>query len=133
MEDKRHVLHVGCSDGTWCIDTANLFPHWLVVGIDDRTGGLCPDQRKVPKNFKYIRCYYDLLRTLKAFPGDSFDFVYARFLFDAYSEKDYLDLIKECYRICKPNGYVELYELDLRIYGNPKAGPTTRNLNSKGR
>jgi ubiquinone/menaquinone biosynthesis C-methylase UbiE len=133
MEDKRHVLHVGCSDGSWCIDTASLFPHWLVVGIDDKTGGPCPDQHKVPKNFKYIRCFYDLLRTLKEFPSHSFDLVYTRFLFDAYSEQDYLVLIKECLRICKSNGYIEFYELDMRIYGNPKAGPSTHTLNEKGK
>ncbi|CEP13806.1 hypothetical protein [Parasitella parasitica] len=131
LESKKHVLHVGCGDGTWCTETAILCPNWLVVGIDDKTGGPCPDQRKVPKNFKYIRCYYDNLETLKDMPAESFDFIYARFLLDAYGDDCYQDLVQECQRICKPEGYVELYELDMRIYGNPKAGPTTHKLNAK--
>jgi ubiquinone/menaquinone biosynthesis C-methylase UbiE len=126
-------LHVGCGDGSWCTDIAKLFPNWLVVGIDDKSGGPSPDQRKVPKNFKYIRCFYDILKTLKDIPADSFDFVYARFLLDAYGDDCYQDLAQECHRICKPKGYVELYELDMRIYGNPKAGPITHKLNTKGK
>lgn len=103
------------------------------MGIDDKTGGPCLDQRKVPRNFKYIRCYYNLLKTLKELPGDSFELVYARFLFDVYGEEDYKVLIKECHRICKPNGYIEFYELDMRIYGSPKTGPITHDLNAKGK
>ncbi|GAN08826.1 type 11 methyltransferase [Mucor ambiguus] len=130
-DSKKHVLHVGCGDGSWCTETAKLFPSWLVVGVDDTTGGYSPDQRKAPKNFKYIRCYYDILKTLKDIPADSFDFIYVRFLLDAYGEDCYQDLLRECHRICKPEGYLELYELDMRIYGNPKAGPVTHRLNAK--
>lgn len=132
-DSKKHVLHVGCGDGAWCTDTARLFPNWLVVGMDDTTGGPSPDQRKVPKNFKYIRCYYDILKTLKDLPAHSFDFIYARFLLDAYGDDCYQELLQECHRICKPEGYLELYELDMRIYGNPKAGPVTHRLNAKGK
>ncbi|KAI8636309.1 hypothetical protein BD408DRAFT_426345, partial [Parasitella parasitica] len=131
MESKKHVLHIGCGDGTWCTETAALCPNWLVVGLDDKTGGPCPDQRKVPKNFKYIRCYYDILKTIKDIPAESFDFIYARFLLDAYGDDCYREMVQECHRVCKPEGYVELYELDMRIYGNPKAGPTTHKLNAK--
>ncbi|KAL7320558.1 hypothetical protein PS15m_000436 [Mucor circinelloides] len=130
-ESKKHVLHVGCGDGSWCTDTARLFPSWLVVGMDDKTGGPSPNQRKAPRNFKYIRCYYDILKTLKDIPADSFDFIYLRFLLDAYGDDCYRELLEECHRICKPEGYLEVYELDMRIYGNPKAGPVTHKLNAK--
>lgn len=132
-ESKKHVLHVGCGDGSWCTDTARLFPSWLVVGMDDKTGGPSPNQRKAPRNFKYIRCYYDILKTLKDIPADSFDFIYLRFLLDAYGDDCYRELLEECHRICKPEGYLEVYELDMRIYGNPKAGPVTHKLNAKGK
>lgn len=132
-ESKKHVLHVGCGDGSWCTDTARLFPSWLVVGMDDKTGGPSPNQRKAPRNFKYIRCYYDILKTLKDIPADSFDFIYVRFLLDAYGDDCYQELLEECHRICKPEGYLEIYELDMRIYGNPKAGPVTHKLNAKGK
>lgn len=104
-----------------------------MVGIDDKTGGPIQDSKKVPKNFKYIRCYYDLLTTLKDIPSNSFDLVYCRFLIFTYGKEKYNELIKESYRICKPGGYIELYELDMRIYGNPKAGPKTHQLNTKGK
>ncbi|KAI9259118.1 hypothetical protein EDC94DRAFT_521197, partial [Helicostylum pulchrum] len=121
----------GCGNGDWCVDIATCFPNWLVVGIDDKTGGPIQDHRKVPRNFKFVRCYYDLLRTMKDIPSDSFDFVYCRFLIFTYSTEKYNELINESYRICKPGGFVEFYELDMRIYGNPKAGPMTHRLNSK--
>jgi ubiquinone/menaquinone biosynthesis C-methylase UbiE len=112
---------------------ARLFPQWLILGMDDKSGGPVQDQRKVPKNFKYIRCYYDLLITLHDIPENSFDLVFARFLIFSYGEEDYVELIKQCERICKPGGYVELYELDMRIYGNPEVGPMTHKLNGKGK
>jgi ubiquinone/menaquinone biosynthesis C-methylase UbiE len=111
---------------------AQLFPNWLVVGIDDKTGGPIQDQRKVPKNFKYIRCYYDVLRTLKDMPSESFDLVLCRFMIFSYCDEGYKALIHEIERICKPGGYAEFNELDMRIYGNPKAGPIIQKLNTKG-
>jgi ubiquinone/menaquinone biosynthesis C-methylase UbiE len=111
---------------------ATLYPGWLIVGMDDKTGGFIQDQRKVPKNFKYVRCYYDLLTTLKDVPSDSFDLIFTRYMIFSYSEAEYLQLIKECERICKPGGYIEFCELDMRIYGNPRAGPMTHKLNAKG-
>ncbi|KAI8094455.1 hypothetical protein BDF21DRAFT_408785 [Thamnidium elegans] len=130
-DQKKQVLQVGCGNGDWCVDIAAYFPNWLVVGIDDKTGGPIQNHRKVPKNFKFIRCYYDLLRTMKDIPSDSFDLVYCRFLIFTYGTDKYNELINESYRICKPGGFVEFYELDMRIYGNPKAGPMTHRLNSK--
>lgn len=115
------------------MDIAKIFPKWLVVGMDDKSGTPIQDHRKVPKNFKYILCCYDLLRTLVEIPNESFDLVYCRFLLFNYSDDDYLHLIKECHRICKPGGFVEFYELNLRIYGNPRAGPVTYRLDSKGK
>lgn len=103
-----------------------------MVGIDDKTGGPIVDQRKVPTNFKYIRCYHDVLRTLKDIPSDSFDLILCRFMIFVYTEEKYKELIREIHRICKPGGFAEFNELDMRIYGNPKAGPMTRTLNSKG-
>lgn len=132
IAQKKQVLHVGCGNGDWCVDIATCFPNWLVVGIDDKTGGPIQDHRKVPKNFKFIRCYYNLLRTMKDISSDSFDLVYCRFLIFTYSTEKYNELINESYRICKPGGFVEFYELDMRIYGNSKAGPMTHRLNSKG-
>lgn len=105
----------------------------MVVGIDDKSGGPIQDHRKVPKNFKYILCYYDLLQTLVDMPSDSFDLVYCRFLIFIYNDDKYEELINECHRICKPGGFVEFYELDLRIYGNPTPGPMTYKFNSKGK
>lgn len=122
-----------CGNGNWGVDMATLFPHWLIIGMDDKSGGAVQDQRKVPRNFKYIRCYFDLLTTLNDIPDNSFDLVFARFLIYSYNEKSYKELIKQCERICKPGGYVEFYELDMRIYGNPKAGPMTHKLNAKGK
>ncbi|KAI8882985.1 hypothetical protein K501DRAFT_250359 [Backusella circina FSU 941] len=129
-EPKRQVLHVGCGDGSWCVNVAQLYPDWLVIGMDDKTGGPIQDHRKVPRNFKYVRCYYDILKTMQDMPDDSFDLIYGRFLIYSYGEEDYIKLISECKRICKTGGFVELAELDMTIYGNPLPGSVTRVVNA---
>ncbi|KAI8384627.1 uncharacterized protein BYT42DRAFT_268434 [Radiomyces spectabilis] len=127
---EKHVLQIGCGDGSWCVDMALMYPEWSVLGIDD-TGPAPIQGKRTPRNFSYVR-YASLLKGLKTLSDQQFDFVYGRFL-GFYNKPAYYEkLIKECWRVCKPGGYVEMVELDMHIYGNPALGPMTHSLNGKG-
>ncbi|KAI8381353.1 S-adenosyl-L-methionine-dependent methyltransferase [Radiomyces spectabilis] len=128
----KHVLHVGCGEGGWGIEMALRYPKWIIVGIDDYEGGPSPNRRIVPRNFKFIRCYDTLLEGLKSLPDHAFDLVHCRFLILSYSFEQYRQLVKECWRVTKPGGFVEIIEMDMRIYhGRPLVGSVAQTLNSE--
>ncbi|CAO3589574.1 unnamed protein product [Absidia cylindrospora] len=39
QEGERQVLQIGCGNGSWSLDCAKEFPHWFILGLDDRNGG----------------------------------------------------------------------------------------------
>ncbi|KAI9278662.1 hypothetical protein BDA99DRAFT_567346 [Phascolomyces articulosus] len=130
---EKHVLHVGCGDGSWATEVALEYPRWRIVGMDDRVGGPSPNRRMVPRNFKFIRCYdSSLLEGLRNMPDDSFDLVHCRFLLLSFPADQYQELVKQCWRVCKPGGFVELLEMDMRIYyDRPPVGKVTQTFNSE--
>ncbi|KAG2226588.1 hypothetical protein INT45_005074, partial [Circinella minor] len=130
---EKHVLHVGCGDGTWATEVALEYPRWRVVGIDDRSGGASPNRRMLPRNFKFIRCYESsLLEGIKNMPDASFDLIHCRFLLLSFTADEYQELVKQCWRVCKPGGYVELLEMDMRIYyDRPPVGKVAQTFNSE--
>ncbi|KAI9480870.1 MAG: hypothetical protein EXX96DRAFT_538104 [Benjaminiella poitrasii] len=142
---ERHVLQIGCGDAAWGIDVASQHSKWIVIGLDYsnenshnvRSNGnhdilknnsddlISPYKRttanthsnniNIPKNFKLVR-RQSLLQGLKNIPDTTFDFIASRFLVLTYSFEQYQALMTECLRICKPGGYIELMEMDMRIY-----------------
>lgn len=58
------------------------------------------------KNKKHLFDYKD----------NTFDYIYQRLINTTIDKNYWLKILKELYRICKPNGYVEIVELDLNIY-----------------
>ncbi|KAL0094530.1 hypothetical protein F4703DRAFT_1728870 [Phycomyces blakesleeanus] len=106
----------GCGDASWAINVALEYPKSIVVAMDDREGGPPPNRRTVPRNFKFIRCYHTLLDGLRSMPDHAFDLVHVRFLLLSYTGAEYQALINECWRVCKPQGFVEIIEMDMRMY-----------------
>ncbi|CEP17150.1 hypothetical protein [Parasitella parasitica] len=116
---EKHVLQVGCGDAAWSIDVAIQYPRWMVVGLDsgDGAGGVngLSFKRSIPRNFKFIR-RYSILQGLKSLPDESFDFIALRQLLLGCTFEQYQVLISECLRVCKTGGYIEVMEMDMRIY-----------------
>ncbi|KAI8378990.1 hypothetical protein BD560DRAFT_389202 [Blakeslea trispora] len=143
---ERHVLQIGCGDAAWAIDVALTYSRWMIVGLDHRTyleeeedeefpilsttaTAMITRKSTIPKNFKLIQCS-SLLQGLKHFPDNTFDLIESRFLILTYTFEEYQQLMIECVRICKPNGYIELMEADLRIYHQRLLTcPVTHELN----
>ncbi|CAO3636411.1 unnamed protein product [Cunninghamella blakesleeana] len=136
-QDKR-VLQVGCGDGTWCIDVALSNPKWTVFGMEeskyyDKSIHIPGN----PKNMILDHCSPSILNALQQLPDQSFDLIDLRCLTMAYTFDEYQQLIKECWRLCKLGGYIEIIEMDMRIYHSQSSsnsmivGNTIQSLNSE--
>lgn len=109
---------------------ATAYKHCWVLGIDDRN--MVSARRSLPRNFRFYRARRDILHDLRNLPDNQFDLIYCRFLIFSYPPDIYREIIQECWRLCRPNGFVEAVELDMHIFGNPVIGPTTQMLNEQG-
>ncbi|KAL2128481.1 hypothetical protein VTI74DRAFT_9124 [Chaetomium olivicolor] len=97
------VLDVGTGTGIWAIDFADAFPDVQVIGTD-----LSPIQPSwVPPNLYFE---IDDMTQPWTFADNSFDYVHMRYLFGAVGDWD--ELFRQAYRVCKPGGYVESFEMD---------------------
>ncbi|RCH94283.1 hypothetical protein CU097_013693, partial [Rhizopus azygosporus] len=94
------------------IEIASMRPAWMVLGMDYNEMLLPKHQ---PKNFRFIPTN-NLIRELKKVQSESIDFISCRFLMFDFTFEGYKDLINECTRVLRPDGYIEMMELDLRIY-----------------
>ncbi|CAO3613460.1 unnamed protein product [Cunninghamella echinulata] len=135
-QDKQ-ILQVGCGEGTWCIDVALSNPKWTVVGMEENK--YYDESVHIPgnpKNMKFIHCTPSLLNALQQLPDQSFDLIDLRCLIMAYTFEEYRQIITECWRLCKLGGYIELIEMDMRMYhsqssSNMMMGNTIQSLNSE--
>lgn len=130
---EKQILQIGCGDASWGIDVATQHSRWNVTGLhDDCITGSSRASNSV-KNFKFMQCV-NLLEGLKEFPDQSFDFIASRILILAYTFVQYQELITECIRIAKPGAFIEVMEIDLRIYHHRLLSCTvTQLLNTEGK
>ncbi|CDS06886.1 hypothetical protein LRAMOSA09410 [Lichtheimia ramosa] len=129
LTDGCRILHVGCGDGSWCIDMAKKHKKCTVIGIDDHD--VIDRNKTLPDNFEFMLANKNLLHALRQLPDGTFDFIFARFLIFSCTPDLYREMIQECWRLCKRQGFVEMMELDMQMYGNPVVGPLTQMLNTQ--
>ncbi|KAI9271047.1 hypothetical protein EDC94DRAFT_596946, partial [Helicostylum pulchrum] len=110
---EKQVLQIGCGDAAWGTEVASRNTRWTVIGLDETDDYYYSSNS--PKNFRFVKCS-DILQGLKRFPDDSFDITSCRFLIMGYSFQQYQDIITESIRITKSTGFIEVLEMDLRIY-----------------
>ncbi|KAI9032669.1 hypothetical protein CLU79DRAFT_727379 [Phycomyces nitens] len=118
------VLDVGCGPGSWCIDIARKYPSVQVIGVDSED--MFPDPVTVPENCQLVR--YNVLDGLSGFEDCSLDFVHIRFMALSFTADQYSRVIKDCWRILRPGGYLEMMEADITIYS---PGPVTAKINKE--
>lgn len=83
-----------------------------------------PTENK-PKNAGFIEC--NVLEGLP-FPSNTFNFVHQKLLYVAFSEKEWLQVVKEIVRVLKPSGYAEFMEVELCLLN---AGPIAKSISEK--
>ncbi|RGB39500.1 S-adenosyl-L-methionine-dependent methyltransferase [Rhizophagus diaphanus] len=114
------VLDVGCGAATFLCEMAADYPRTHYFGVDLLP--TCPNT--LPHNVKFLQ--RDVLKGLP-FADNTFDFVYVRFLVLDLTEYEWEKVIKECTRVLKPNGWIEMMEPKFAMSNQ---GPTTERVMS---
>uniref|UniRef100_A0A1D1Y7Y0 Demethylmenaquinone methyltransferase n=1 Tax=Anthurium amnicola TaxID=1678845 RepID=A0A1D1Y7Y0_9ARAE len=123
LRDGITVLDIGCGTGKWTIENAMEYPKSTFVGID--MSPIFPTENR-PQNAGFIEC--NVLYGLP-FPSNTFDFVYQGLLYAAFTEKQWVKVIKEILRVLKPSGYAEFLESDALNFHN--SGSRTKEIMKK--
>ncbi|KAI0050631.1 hypothetical protein FA95DRAFT_1603452 [Auriscalpium vulgare] len=126
--DPKTVLDLGCGSGSWIMDVARDFPLSQCVAVDlvpmqamqvdsDSLDDVEDDDplpiifREMPEN---VRSEVDDINLgLQHFYGD-FNVVHARLISSGI--KDYQTLIDHMCQTLRPDGLLDLYEFDFRVY-----------------
>ncbi|KAI9310698.1 hypothetical protein BX666DRAFT_2032632 [Dichotomocladium elegans] len=132
----KQVLHVGPGDGTWAVDVAMDYPRWRVVDLITLDSGQPSAKlryyRRHHRNLKAARCA-SLVEGIQLLPDASFDLIHCRFLNLVLTRGAYQEFLHHLWRVCRPGGFVEFLELDMRIYFDrptPSGVGMTQKLNS---
>ncbi|CAG8551462.1 2426_t:CDS:2, partial [Ambispora leptoticha] len=119
QEGGMRVLDIGCGSGTWILDMAKEYPASTFLGIDIMEISSNIIQ---PSNAGFLQ--FNVLNGLP-FPNETFDFIYQRFLWAAFTSKQWIQLIHEYIRITKKGGMIELMDFEAKIH-NP--GPIAKKF-----
>ncbi|CAG8564601.1 10417_t:CDS:2 [Ambispora gerdemannii] len=119
LKQGMRVLDSGCGVGSWTLDMANEYPASTFVGVD--VIEVAPINIR-PSNAELLQ--FNLLNGI-LFPNETFDFIYQRFLWAAFTESQWITLVDELIRVTKTGGWIELTEFQAKIY-NP--GPIAKKL-----
>ncbi|CAG8562309.1 4396_t:CDS:2 [Ambispora leptoticha] len=104
------VLDAGCGSGVWCLDMATEWPDVEFLGLD--ISRVFPEDIK-PKNVKFGE--HNILEKIPVDDGH-FTFIHQRFLCGGIPIADWEgNILKEFARICKPGGWVEFLESDVKF------------------
>lgn len=120
LREVGRVLDIACGPGRWALDVARAYPHMQVVGIDisrlmvefARSEALAQSLHNA--SFSEM----DALQPLD-FPADSFDLVNARTIVGFMPTSAWPGLIRECLRITRPGGSLQLTEWELTLTSSP--------------
>ncbi|ORX50195.1 S-adenosyl-L-methionine-dependent methyltransferase, partial [Hesseltinella vesiculosa] len=116
------VLDVGCGAGSWCIEMAEAHPHLQVIGLD--FVDMFPEPSMVPHNCQLI--HRNLMEGLSEyFAPNSFDFIHIRSMSLELTAAQYEKVVSLCWELLKPNGTMELLELDMNLCSS---GPATAQV-----
>lgn len=120
--DKSYkILDIATGTGGWPSQVAREFPRVHIVGIDisermlERAQGRA-ESWKLDKRLTFQEG--NILKKLE-FEDNSFDLVHGRLLqASMQDEESWIRLMKECYRITKPGGYIKITESDALSVAN---------------
>ncbi|KAL9543656.1 hypothetical protein MBANPS3_008015 [Mucor bainieri] len=101
------VLDIGCGAGGWVMDMATEHPATHFIGLDKVS--LFPKCIR-PANVSFVQ--HDATLGLP-YEDNTFDLVHMRMFLIAFNKYQYADCMKEVFRVTKPNGIVQLLEVEM--------------------
>jgi SAM-dependent methyltransferase len=113
------ILDMGTGTGVWAAEIARMFPASVVVGIDLSATSF---KEPVPEN-----CLLRIGNVLIGlpFPDAFFSYVHQRLLVAGITAENWPRAIHELVRVTRPNGWLELVEIDNQMQN---AGPATAKV-----
>ena len=111
LSQMHDALDLCCGPGGWLLDMAYAFPKVRFVGVDiSRT---MIDYAHAEARVQWLDNadfgVMDIMKPLD-FPDNSFDLVNARFLFGVLPKAQWPSFLKECLRVVRPGGIIQLTE-----------------------
>ncbi|KAK4510746.1 uncharacterized protein ATC70_005179 [Mucor velutinosus] len=101
------VLDIGCGAGGWVMDMATEHPATHFIGLDKVS--LFPQCIR-PANVSFVQ--HDATLGLP-YEDNTFDLVHMRMFLIAFNKFQYAECMKEVFRVTKPNGIVQLLEVEM--------------------
>ncbi|CAB4420613.1 unnamed protein product [Rhizophagus irregularis] len=115
LENGGKVLDVSCGPGAWLMEMATVYGQTQFVGVD--LIPTFPTEIK-PQNLKFKQ--FDVLNGLP-FNDNEFDLVCIQNSSLCFTETQWKEIvIPEMVRVTKPNGWVELMDVEFNIQNLPK-------------
>ncbi|KAG1122013.1 hypothetical protein G6F42_011879 [Rhizopus arrhizus] len=101
------VLDIGCGAGGWVMDMATEHPATQFIGLDK----VCLFPKCIrPANVSFVQ--HDATLGLP-YKDNTFDLVHLRMFLIAFNKHQYAECMKEVFRVTKPNGIVQLLEVEM--------------------
>lgn len=116
------ILDIACGPGGWLREVHHLYPHVRLVGVDNNKPIIewARRHKKTQHNPNVSFELMDVMQPLE-FPDASFDFINARFLAGVVTHEHWAILLRDCFRILKPGGFIRLTESELSWIANAPA------------
>ena len=120
MNTMESILDLGCGTGEWIFDLARRYPKLRIYGIDSSEKAL--HHAKVRRNTSSLRQvelrHMDLLQGLPI-PDAFVDFIHMRHFARYIKPQAWPYMISECVRVLRPNGWLNIVELELCEISSP--------------
>jgi len=120
VSTMERVLDIGCGGGEWIFELAKRSPKLHMYGIDANEEAL--HQAKIRRNIHGLRQielrHMDLLHGLPI-PDKYVDFVHMRRFSRFVRPDSWPNIIEECVRVLRPNGWLTIVELELCEISSP--------------
>ncbi|HET9922320.1 MAG TPA: class I SAM-dependent methyltransferase [Ktedonobacteraceae bacterium] len=111
--NARYVLDLACGPGGWVLDVAHAYPETQVVGVDISETMI--QYAKAQAKVRHLdNASFQVMNILDLldFPDNFFDVVNARLIVGFMPGTAWPELLRECFRVCRPGGIIRLTEAD---------------------
>lgn len=113
---RGQYIDLGCGAGDWVLRMAKEYPQAdRIIGIDIFSEAVQYANAEARTQQKEVEFYTGNIMKPQPYPENTFDLVNARFLAGVIpaDEEHWPAFVRECYRICKPGGWLQLTEPEL--------------------